>query len=178
MAKRPTPPGKVSKFRKKPTEYAIQLREKQKVKRYYGILEKQFKNTFEIANRRKGVTGVILLQILETRLDNLLYRSAFAPSRKAARQIISHGHVSVNGKRVDIPSYIVSVGEVIEIAGNAKNMDLVVRSVENAENRTMPVWLDVDLKNLKATVKSLPSKEEMNLELDVNEQLIVELYSK
>lgn len=178
MNERAFPPGKLSKFRKKPTEYAIQLREKQKVKRYYGLMEKQFRRYFHLASKKKGITGVILLQILESRLDNVLYRAGFAPSRKSARQIIGHGHVQINGKRVDIPSYFVSSGETIEIVGKGKKMDLVLLAVESSQNKVVPEWIVVDTAALKATVQAVPERTEMNLEIEVNEQLIVELYSK
>ncbi len=178
MNKHANPPGKVSRFRRKPTEYAIQLREKQKVKRYYGLLEKQFRKYFEMASKHKGVTGEILLQILERRLDNLLYKAGFAPSRKSARQLVNHGHVKVNGRLVDIPSVLLRVGDEVTVVDDVKNIDLVSGSVESAQNKKIPSWIEVDFDKMTVVVKSVPEKAEMGLEIEVNEQLIVELYSK
>jgi len=178
MNKHANPPGKVSRFRRKPTEYAIQLREKQKVKRYYGLLEKQFRKYFDMASMHKGVTGVILLQILERRLDNILYKAGLAPSRKSARQLVNHGHVKVNGRLVDIPSLLLTIGDVVVVEESAQKLDLVTRAVESAQNKKIPSWFDVDFDKMSVSVKSVPDKAEMDLEIEVNEQLIVELYSK
>jgi small subunit ribosomal protein S4 len=164
--------------RKKTTEYGAQLREKQKVKRYYGVYERQFRKYFEMATRHKGVTGEMLLQYLERRLDNVIYVSGFAPSHKAARQLVRHGHVLVNGEKVDIPSLIVKVGDVISLAPGAEKIDVVVRSLEAASSKQLPSWLEIDLSKVKATVKSLPTRAEMCQGILVNEQAIVELYSK
>lgn len=171
-------PGKVSKFNKKPTEYAIQLREKQKVKRYYGLYERQFRRYFEMASKHKGVTGEVLLQFLERRLDCLVHKAGFAPSKKTARQLVSHGNVLVNGKKVDVPSYIAKIGEEIALSDNVKNLDLVVKSIESAQNKVIPAWLEVDFTNVRLKMLSIPTRQEMNPEIEINEQLIVELYSK
>ncbi len=175
---RATPPGKISKFNKKPTEYAIQLREKQKVKRYYGLYERQFRRYFEMAAKHKGVTGEVLLQFLERRLDSIIHKAGFAPSKKTARQLVIHGHVKVNGKKMDIPSYIVKLGEEISLSDKVKNLDMVVKSIESAQNKVIPAWLEVDFTNVKLKMLSIPTRQEMNPEIDIKEQLIVELYSK
>ncbi len=178
LVDRTSPPGKVSKFNKKPTEYAVQLREKQKVKRYYGIYERQFRRYFEMATKHKGVTGEMLLQYLERRLDCLIHKAGFAPSKKAARQIINHGHVFVDGKKIDIPSYVVNVGQEIILSDKVKNLDVVVKSIESAQNKVIPTWLEVDFTNLKMKMLTIPTRAEINPEIEINEQLIVELYSK
>jgi small subunit ribosomal protein S4 len=161
---------------KKPTGYALQLREKQKVKRIYGVLEKQFSLYFQRAEAKKGVTGHNLLAFLECRLDNVVFRLGFCPSRAAARQMVMHGHILVNGKRVDIPSYQTRAGQVIEIAPRARENDFVKSSLETAAGRGIPQWLSLDAGAFKGTVVSVPSREDVPL--DINEQLIVELYSK
>jgi small subunit ribosomal protein S4 len=161
---------------KKPTGYALQLREKQKVKRIYGVLEKQFSLYFQKAATKKGVTGHHLLTFLECRLDNVVFRLGFSPSRASARQMVMHGHILVNGKRVDIPSYQTRAGQVIEIAPRARENDFVKSSLETAAGRGIPQWLSLDAGAFKGTVVSVPSREDVPL--DINEQLIVELYSK
>jgi len=161
---------------KKPTGYALQLREKQKVKRIYGVLEKQFRMYFERADRKKGVTGHTLLQFLEQRLDNVVYRLGMAASRSAARQLVMHGHVRVEGKRVDIPSYQVRVGQAIEVSEKAKSNEGVKNSVETAAGRGVPKWLTLDASAFRGQVIAAPLREDITL--DINEQLIVELYSK
>jgi small subunit ribosomal protein S4 len=161
---------------KKPTGYAMQLREKQKVKRIYGVLEKQFRMYFQKADAKKGVTGHNLLGFLESRLDNVIYRLGFAPSRSAARQMVMHGHVKVNGKRVDIPSYQTKAGQSIELGERAKANEGVKGSVETAAGRGIPKWLTLDAGAFKGQVISAPTREDITLE--INEQLIVELYSK
>lgn len=161
---------------KKPTGYAMQLREKQKVKRIYGVLEKQFRMYFQKADARKGVTGHNLLGFLESRLDNVVYRLGFAPSRSAARQMVMHGHVKVNGKRVDIPSYQTKSGQSIELGERAKANEGVKGSVETAAGRGIPKWLTLDASAFKGQVIAAPTREDITLE--INEQLIVELYSK
>jgi len=178
LNKKSYPPGKITKFAKKPTEYALQLREKQKVKRYYGVYERQFRKFFMMASKHKGVTGEMLLQYLERRLDNIVYRAGFAQSRRAARQLISHGHVNVNGKRVTIPSYVLKINDEVELSTKAKSFDFVVKSVEAAVNKVLPSWIEVDNSALKVKIVSIPNRLEMNLDIEVNEQLIVELYSK
>ena len=161
---------------KKPTGYALQLREKQKVKRIYGVLEKQFRLYFQRADRKKGVTGTNLLAFLEQRLDNVIYRLGFAPSRAAARQMVMHGHVLVNGKRVDIPSYQTKAGQTVELGQRARNNDAVKSSVETAAGRGVPQWLVLDAAAFKGQIMAAPKREDITL--DINEQLIVELYSK
>ena len=161
---------------KKPTGYAMQLREKQKVKRIYGVLEKQFRMYFQKADSKKGVTGHNLLGFLESRLDNVIYRLGFAPSRSAARQMVMHGHVKVNGKRVDIPSFQTKTGQSIELGERAKANDGVKGSVETAAGRGIPKWLALDAGAFRGQVISAPTREDITL--DINEQLIVELYSK
>ncbi|MGC8764643.1 MAG: 30S ribosomal protein S4 [Brevinematia bacterium] len=178
LNKKAYPPGKVSKFLKKPTEYALQLREKQKLKRYYGLYERQFRKFFALATKHKGVTGEMLLQYLERRLDNVIYRAGFAQSRRTARQLVSHGHVYVNGKRVTIPSYIVKVNDEIELSSSAKVFDNVVKSIEASVNRVIPSWLEVDNSKVSVKVTAIPTRQEMNIDIEVNEQLVVELYSK
>jgi small subunit ribosomal protein S4 len=178
LNKKSSAPGKISKFKKKPTEYATQLREKQKVKRYYGLFERQFRRYFEMATEQKGVTGEMLLQLLERRLDNLIHKAGFAPSKKCARQLVLHGHIMVNGVKLDIPSYIVNPDEIVSMDEKAKNLDLVVKSLESSQNKVLPPWLEIDSKNLTIKMISIPSRLEINPEIDIKEQLIVELYSK
>jgi len=161
---------------KKPTGYALQLREKQKVKRIYGVLEKQFSLYFKRADAKKGVTGHNLLAFLECRLDNVVFRLGFCPSRAAARQMVMHGHILVNGKRVDIPSYQTKAGQSIEVSVRARLNEGVKSAVETAAGRGIPQWLSLDAGAFKGTVISAPSREDVPL--DINEQLIVELYSK
>jgi len=161
---------------KKPTGYALQLREKQKVKRIYGVLEKQFRLYFQRADRKKGVTGHNLLAFLESRLDNVVFRLGFAPSRRSARQMVLHGHVLVNGKRVDVPSYQTKAGQSIELAQRAREIELVKSSLETAAGRGIPKWLTLDAASFKGQVIAAPSREDVPL--DINEQMIVELYSK
>ena len=161
---------------KKPTGYALQLREKQKVKRIYGVLEKQFRLYFQHADSKKGVTGHNLLAFLEQRLDNVVYRLGFAASRAAARQMVMHGHVLVNGKRVDIPSYQTRPGQTVELGQRARANEGVKSSVETATGRGVPQWLSLDAPAFKGQVMAAPKREDITLE--INEQLIVELYSK
>ena len=161
---------------KKMSEYALQLREKQKAKFIYGVLEKPFHNYYEKADMMKGMTGTNLMTILESRLDNVVFRLGFARTRKEARQIVDHKFVTVNGKKVNIPSYLVKAGDVIEIDENHKNSQRMKDVVEVAGGRLVPEWLDVDTEKLQGTVKELPSRE--MIDVPVDEMLIVELYSK
>ncbi|HTJ80889.1 MAG TPA: 30S ribosomal protein S4 [Polyangiaceae bacterium] len=177
FTRRPYPPGQHGQGRIKLSEYAVRLREKQKVRRIYGILERQFQGYYQEASRRKGRTGEEMLSLLERRLDNAVYRAGFAASRAEARQLVRHGHVRINGKRVDIPSYVVRGGEKIELVEKAKKFKLVVTSVAGAEKRNPASWLDVDKAGLTATIKSAPVREELN-EPEIREQLIVEYYSR
>ena len=178
FAKRPTPPGMRGKGRRsKPSYYSLQLNEKQKVKRMYGLLERQFKKFFKVANKSKGVTGRVLLQLLERRLDNVVFRALFGFSRNQARQMVSHGFVFVNDKRVNIPSYVVGDGQTIDIHAKDSIKKSIKEAVEvNAKERSVPSWLTVDNANLKINIVRLPEKEDLTIA--INEQLIVELYSK
>jgi small subunit ribosomal protein S4 len=171
------PPGQHGTRRRfKQSEYGIQLREKQKVRRIYGILEKQFRNYFAKADRQKGITSEILLQLLERRLDNVIYRLGFAPSRPAARQMVLHRHFLVNEKAVNIPSYTLKAGDVIRVKDKSKKLESIHESMKKIrEGRLMP-WLDLDKAGMKGTLMSIPSRADLPLE--VNESLIVELYSK
>jgi small subunit ribosomal protein S4 len=177
IEKRNFAPGQHGKDRKaKVVGYGLQLREKQKAKRIYFTQEGQFRNYYENAVRAKGVTGERLLQQLERRLDNVIYRMGFAQSRRQARQLVRHGHVAVNNRKVNIPSYQVSVGEEITIRENSKKLTVLELAKEFASHGTQPTWLEVDRDNYKGRVLSLPKRED--IQLPVNEQLIVELYSK
>jgi len=169
-------PGQHGQKRRKDTEYGLQLREKQKVKRIYGLFEKQFRRYFSIASRKKGVTGETLLQLLEQRLDNTVYRLGFAESRRQARQVVRHGMIAVNDKKVDIPSYTLKAGDKIAIQDKFKENVVLKRSVESLQKRGVPEWLEVDTTALAGTFKKVPTKDE--IALPVQEQLIVELYSK
>ena len=161
---------------RKMSEYGLQLREKQKAKFIYGVLEKPFRNYYEKADRMKGMTGENLMIMLERRLDNVIFRLAFARTRREARQIVGHKQVTVNGKVVNIPSYLVKAGDVIEIRESKKDSVRYKEIIETAGGRIIPAWLDCDQENLKGTVKALPTREEIDVPVD--EMLIVELYSK
>jgi len=176
VARRDFAPGQHGQLRKKESNYGLQLREKQKVKRIYGVLEKQFKHYFRTAERSKGVTGLTLLQLLERRLDNVVFRMNFAGSRSEARQLVQHGMVYVNGKRLDIPSYTVKVGEEVSIKAKELPAKRLAETFEAFKDRAIPKWLEVDAKNLKAKVTNMPTKEDVGF--PIQEQLIVELYSK
>ena len=175
IERRPYPPGQHGRGRVRETEYLLQLREKQKARRIYGVLEKQFRITFKEAARRAGKTGDNLLQILESRLDNVVFRSGFAASRSQARQFIRHGHIHVNGKRVDIPSYQLLKGDVVTLTSRAKEMIVVRHSIEVVDH-TPPMWIEVNKNDAKITISELPIREQ--IDVPVREQLIVELYSK
>ena len=166
----------LTRSNRKMSEYGLQLREKQKAKFIYGVLEKPFRNYYDKADRMKGMTGENLMIMLERRLDNVLFRLAFARTRREARQIVSHKQVTVNGKLVNIPSYLVKAGDVIEIRESKKDSVRYKEIIEVAGGRLIPAWLDVDQENLKGTVKALPTREEIDVPVD--EMLIVELYSK
>ena len=161
---------------RKVSEYGLQLREKQKAKFIYGVLEKPFRNYYKTADKMRGLTGLNLMTILESRLDNVVFRLGFARTRKEARQIVDHKFVTVNGKVVNIPSYLVKAGDVIEIKESKKNIQRMKDIVEVAGGRIVPEWLDIDAEKLQGTVKELPSREQ--IDVPVNEMLIVELYSK
>jgi len=174
--RRPFSPGVHGRVRKKLTDYAVQLREKQKVKRLYGLLEKQFKNYFKLANRQKGATGTNLLILLERRLDNVVYRLGLADSRIQARQLVRHGHFLVNGRKVNIPSFLVRENDVIEVKNKSKEKLVFKNALETMARKSIPAWLEVDEGNLKGIVKAMPTREDITF--PINEQLIVELYSK
>lgn len=176
VERRPFPPGQAGRKRPRDSEYRVQLREKQKVKRIYGVLEKQFRNYFKEADRKVGVTGETLLCLLEKRLDNVIFRIGFANSRPQARQWVSHGHVLVNGRRVDIPNYQVKPGDEIQAdATMSKNLFLVA-SIESSKGRGVPEWLELDGENVKGRVIREPQRTDVTYPIE--EQLIVELYSK
>ena len=173
---RPTPPGQHGQSRqRKMSEYGQQLREKQKARRAYGLMESQFKRTFERATNMKGITGDNLLQLLEVRLDNVVYRAGFGASRPQARQLVRHGHITVNGKRVNIPSANIEVGDVIAISTKSKESDFF-KALREGTSRVVPKWLTVDNENLTATVTVLPAREDIDLTLQEN--MIVEYYSR
>ena len=164
------------KRRRKESEYAMQLREKQKAKFIYGVLEKQFRGYFKRAKSMEGQTGENLMTILETRLDNVVFRLGFARTRKDARQMVTHGHICVNGRRVDIPSFRVRPGELVSVAPKAKELLVVKSALVSNERVQVPAWLEIDIEKLQGSVLSLPTRDQ--IDLDINEQLIVELYSK
>ena len=176
IEKRNTPPGQHGRARRKQMAgYGTQLREKQKVKRIYGVLEDQFRSYFETADRTRGVTGVTLLQLLERRLDNAVYRLGFATSRSAARQLVRHGHFLVNGKKVDIPSYSLKQGDIVSVRPSSQQNQAILHAVEEVKGRGVPEWLSLNAE-MGGTIMSMPTREQINL--PVQEQLIVELYSK
>ena len=162
--------------RKQQSDYGVQLREKQKLKRMYGLLEKQFRSSFETADRKKGITGANLLLILERRLDNMVFRMGFANSRNEARQLVTHRHFLVNGKSVNIPSYLVRIGDEITVKERSRKIVRINEALETVARRGVPQWLELDKEGVKAVVKTLPTREELTM--PVNEQLVVELYSK
>lgn len=170
------PPGQHGQSRKKFSDYGTQLREKQKVKRIYGILENQFRNIFKEADRQKGITGETLLALLERRLDNVIYRLGFANSRDEARQLVRHNHFLINQSKVNIPSYLVKPGDVIEIREKSKKIVRVLEALEGVARRGVPQWLELDKDQMKGSMKGLPGREEITL--PIQEKLIVELYSK
>ena len=173
---RPYPPGEHGRGRTKDSEYLLQMREKQKCARIYGVLEKQFRGYYDEANRRTGKTGENLLRILESRLDNVVYRAGFGASRDMARQLVRHGHILVNGSKVDIPSYRVSEREIIEVRGKSLEMTPFVIARAQAGERTVPAWLEVSAERMRILVHALPDRAVIDTQ--VQEQLIVELYSK
>lgn len=176
VGKRATAPGQHGANRKKIGEYGRQLREKQRAKRYYGVLESQFKNYFEIADRKEGMTGENLLQMLELRLDNVVYRMGMAASRKEARLLVRHGHFRLNGKKANIPSIRLKVGDVISLKESSRESEKFKTLMEELKDRIIPKWLDVDKTNATAKILTLPTREDIDFPFE--EQLIVELYSK
>jgi len=175
VERKPYPPGEHGRGRIRDSEYLLQLREKQKARRIYGVLEQQFRNLYEEASRQPGITGESLLRMLEQRIDNVVFRASFAASRNQARQFVRHGHVLVNGKRVTIPSFQVRPGDLVSIAPKTKS-NIVIRHNLDTLDRSVPAWLDVSSDKLELTVRSAPLREQ--IDVPVREQLIVELYSK
>jgi len=176
IERRNFPPGQHGKRRSKILGYGIQLREKQKVKRFYGVLENQFRLTFQQAERMRGVTGENLLALLERRLDNVVHRLGFAASRAQARQLVRHGHVRVNGRKVNVPSFVVGAGATVSIKEKSRKNPLIATSVETAKGRGVPAWLELNTPEFEGKVVALPKREDVGV--PVNEKLIVELYSK
>jgi small subunit ribosomal protein S4 len=169
-------PGQHGQKRSKYSDYGIQLREKQKVKRMYGLTENQFRLFFKRADRMKGITGTNLLTLLERRLDNVIYRLGFANSRNQSRQIVRHNHIVINSKKVNIPSYIVQVGDIIEVREKSKKINIIVESLDTVVRRGIPQWLELEKENFKGVVKAVPIRDDITTPMQ--EQLIVELYSK
>lgn len=176
IERRNYPPGQHGQARPKFSEYSIQLREKQKVKRIYGLLEKQFRRTFTEAARTRGITGETLLVLLERRLDSVTYRLGFASSRTEARSLVRHGHILVNNKKVNIPSFIVRVGDVVQVKEKSRQMARVLSAMEGAQRRGVPEWAEVDRDACSGRIKILPTRSDITM--PINEKLIVELYSK
>lgn len=169
-------PGEHGQIRKKHSDYGVQLRAKQKLKRMYGLLEKQFRGYFEKADRQKGITGTNLLLFLERRLDNMVFRMGFANSRNEARQLVRHSHFLVSGKPVNIPSFLVNIGDEIQVREGSRKVERIQEAIETVARRGVPSWIELDRENFKATVKILPVRDELTM--PVQEQLVVELYSK
>lgn len=176
IERRNFPPGQHGQRRVKLSDYGLQLREKQKMRRIYGLLERQFSTYFKLADRKKGVTGDLLVQLLESRLDNVIYRIGFAASRRQARQFVSHGHISVNGRRVNVPSYRVRPGETIGLCAKSRDNKTIRNNLEQALQRGMPDWIEFSLDTLTGNIVRLPGKDDAGI--PVVEQLVVELYSK
>jgi small subunit ribosomal protein S4 len=176
VGRRSYAPGQHGQDRKKVSEYGVQLREKQKLRRIYGILERQFAGYFTLAERKKGITGENLLQVLESRLDNVVYRLGLGASRKEARQLVRHGHFQVNGKKVNIPSFLVRPGDILTIKESSLSSTKIKENLEDAGGRAIPEWLELDKTNFSGKVKALPTREQ--IDVPVREQLIVEYYSR
>ncbi|WP_300294131.1 30S ribosomal protein S4 [Nitrosomonas sp.] len=176
VERRNYPPGQHGQKKARLSDYALQLREKQKIKRIYGLLEGQFRNVYKRSEKQKGITGDNLLKILESRLDNVAYSMGFGSSRSEARQIIRHNCILLNGKRVNIPSHIVEPGDTVEVAEHAKNYIRIKSSIESIKRRNIPTWMDVDLDSLKGSYKNKPDRSDLSS--TINESLVVELYSK
>ena len=176
IERRNYPPGQHGQARPKFSEYSIQLREKQKLRRIYGILEGQFRRYFQMADRAKGVTGETLLQLLERRMDNMVYRMGFATSRSEARQLVRHGHFSVNGRKVNVPSFLTKVGDVVTVTERSKKVARIQEALDLAQRRGVPDWLEVSPEAFTGRVKSIPARADLTM--PINEKLVVELYSK
>jgi small subunit ribosomal protein S4 len=174
--RRPYPPGQHGQGRIKFSEYGVRLREKQKVRRMYGLLEKQYHRYFELAERGKSVTGEALLRLLERRLDNITYRMGFGSTRAEARQLVRHSHILVNGKRVNVPSFLVKPGDVVSIHERSRKIKRILEAIETIERRGTPEWLEVEPKEFRGTVKAMPTRESVSAQ--IQEQLIVEFYSR
>lgn len=170
------PPGQHGQGRIKFSEYGLQLREKQKIKRIYGLQEKQFRNLFETADRKKGVTGNNLLSMLERRLDNVAYRAGFANSRAEARQLVRHGHFVVNGQKVNIPSFLVNKGDMVEVREKSRNTARIMGALEGVKRREIPQWIELDAAGMKGRVRDIPTRDDITAPME--ERLVVELYSK
>lgn len=171
------PPGQHGQLRPKFSEYGVQLREKQKVKRIYGLMEDQFRSYFHRADRMKGITGENLLQLLERRLDNVAYRLGFASSRNEARQLVRHGHVVVNGRKVNVPSYLTRTGDLVEVRDGSRKLTRVQAALESVVRRGVPSWLELDRDAFRGKVRELPKRDDLSTP-EIHERLIVELYSK
>lgn len=169
-------PGEHGQARKKMSEYAMQLREKQKLRRIYGVLERQFERYFEMASRKRGITGEALLQILESRLDNVVYRMGLGASRAEARQMVRHGHIAVNGQKVSIPSYLIEPGDVVSVREGSRELSRFKQAAEGAPSRTIVPWLSLHPDGLSATVQALPTRDQ--IDVPVQEHMVVELYSR
>ena len=176
VERRKYPPGQHGQSRGKLSDYGVQLMEKQKVRKPYGLVETQFRRYFHEAERRKGITGEVLLQLLECRLDNVVYRMGFSANRRQARQLITHGHFRVNGRAVSIPSYTIRAGDVVEVRDSSRNIQFIQENLAKAGHRGLASWLEMDAANFKGRIVHVPSREE--IQLPVQEQLIVEFYSK
>lgn len=176
VERRAYPPGQHGQGRVKFSEYGLQLREKQKIKRIYGMLEKQFRNLFETAERMKGITGSNLLTMLERRMDNVVYRTGFANSRAEARHLVRHGHFMVNGRKVNIPSYMVGKGDTVEVREKSRNMARIAGALEAVKRREIPQWLELDSTAMKTRVRDLPTRDDITAPM--SERMVVELYSK
>ncbi|MCP9442497.1 MAG: 30S ribosomal protein S4 [Nitrospira sp.] len=176
IERRSYPPGQHGQGRQRTSDYSVQLREKQKLRRIYGLQERQFRGVFERAERQVGVTGAALLRLLECRLDNVAYRLGFGVSRKQARQIVNHGHLLMNGKPVTVAGALVKVGDVIEVRERSRKLAMIQDAVETVESRGIPDWLELDKGAFKGIVRALPTKEQITV--PVNEQMVVELYSR
>lgn len=174
--RRPYPPGQHGQSRLKFSEYALQLREKQKTRRYYGMFENQFRRYFKEADRKRGETGANLLQMLESRLDNVAFTLGFASSRREARQLVKHNHFTVNGKMVNIPSFLVKKGDVIEVREGSRQVNKILSAIEGFGRRETPAWVEVDHANFKGTIKDLPGRDDVTLPIEEN--MIVEFYSR
>lgn len=169
-------PGEHGQMRKKPSDYGVQLREKQKLKRMYALLEKQFRGYFARADKQKGITGTNLLIFLERRLDNMVFRMGFANSRSEARQLVRHNHFMVNGKAVNIPSYLIKIGNEIQVREKSRKVEKILEAMDTVARRGVPQWLEIDKENFKGSLKTFPTREDLTM--PIQEQLVVELYSK